>query len=234
MGFNMSEMIACSESAPHLPAKASSFGADSDISKTLSIIVKILKESNEQIKKAHYSDTGFQAMNPLILEKTVLALSKLEKKPVLDLGCGNGGFALMMANAGFPSYGIDINPYLIKKAEENKEKVKNLLSAPCKFAVGNFYPRKYLKEYEEFALKNQINPIMMPFKKTPDPYEKLGIRLKDVRIIYAFTWKDQMPFLLKFLEKEAPQAIYVLPHYKEGRLRQIVNAQMFVGGIQNR
>ena len=103
-------------------------------------------------------DTGFQPLDPGYLQRIVGDLVKLgynRDTLSLDMGCGNGGFALFAAAAGFHSYGIDINPYLINEAKKNKELAleQGLINPEidCEFAVGNMYPSEYIEKYGTFC-----------------------------------------------------------------------------------
>ena len=199
-------------------------------------VKEILLNSDSQLFEEDCSgvfenSTGFQAMYAGKLEKAIKCVLssgiKKNKPKSFDLMCGNGGFALMSAAVGFPSYGIDINPYLIRKARENlKLAVKGGFidkDIPCKFAVGNIHQGKYLEEYFDFAMKKRYRETSMPVvtplsTENRDPYQELGVSLDQADLIYAFPWSEHMPFLLSFLKNETKNsAIYLLPHYESMR-----------------
>ena len=176
------------------------------------------------------SDTGFVPYYYRFLAEVVEKLDAIIPKNTvsLDLGTGHGAWALMTAAAGFQSYGIDVNPYLIQKARENHiSAVDGRLIEPdvaCRFAVGNIYSEEYRLAYQNYVYdalapraeddKRMIQRNTMPLDFEGNPYEELGISIRDVGLIYCYVWADQMGFLCDFLEKETNQdAIFVLPYY---------------------
>ncbi|MEK6906522.1 MAG: class I SAM-dependent methyltransferase [Nanoarchaeota archaeon] len=186
----------------------------------------ILNNSNYEINtdsgnKRELNSTGFYALCPdrlKYLTEEVIKLGLNSETLSLDMGCGNGGFALMAAAVGFNSFDIDANSFLIDKARKNfRLAVEQDLvdsSTICKFAVGNMYPEYYLNAYEEYA-KNLGNSYMesTPRKIKGEPYKELGIKISDFGIIYCFPWSEQRKFLTNFLASEArDNAILILPH----------------------
>ncbi len=193
----------------------------------LNIIEQILTDSNKEIyadfKQGVRDSTGFMAFFPHLFVKIAKKLSSMPiNRCSLDLGCGNGGWALFAAALGIPSYGIDISPYLVNKANENHAKAvdKGAINpdVPCKFAMGNYFPRDYRSGYAKFALKQGGGKLLqtMPCGFTRDPYKELGINIGDAGFIYAFPWIESMEFLCDFLEKETKRdTLFVLPHYSD-------------------
>ena len=189
------------------------------------------REIYETIKKGELKDdTGFMGYNPYLLHSSVAALASSPelqgRKPItLDLGCGNGGFSLMMASLGFPSFGIDINPYLIEKAGENHAKAveRSLIDDKTRvgFAAGNFYPKNFLDEYRSFALRNRTSNASIPLSEEKNPYEELGITLSEAGIIYSWINMEQDDFFTHVVLRETkPGTIFALPnmnHYKAHR-----------------
>lgn len=190
-------------------------------------VMNILRVSNRDIMVNYHKEadsTGFVAINGPGLYKSVLDLVSIipdKKRPIsLDLGCGDGAWTLMAAAAGFPSYGIDCNEFLINKARENYAiALKRGFINPdtiCKFAPGNFYPKNYQEGYKEFAYLNcrEENANTMPIVTSGDPYNELGISIKDAGIVYRYLWPIEIPFLCNFLNREVKTgALIILPNY---------------------
>lgn len=162
--------------------------------------------------------SGFIAYNPAglfrLINKTIRVLH--DRRPLsLDLGCGNGGWTLMAAAAGFPSLGIDINSFLIAHAERNHRTARDQgLIDPqtrCEFSVGNMYPAGYRPTHSRVS-EEAVGPNI-----NVDAYQSLGVKLQDAGIIYAYAWPSEMPFLCRFLaENASPDTILVLPLYATG------------------
>lgn len=194
----------------------------------LSGVRQILSRSNAVIGRDREGRksalaTGFEPMRPSRLLEAARWLLNGDlgtaPKLSLDLGCGNGGWALMAAAAGFRSFGIDVNPYLIDQARQNlaEARTQGLIDAQveCRFGLGNIYPGEYLKEFCRFASRQtDSEQTTLPCQSPGDAYADLGISVCDAGIIYCFPWENQMPFLSRFLDREArPDAVFVLPLY---------------------
>jgi tRNA G46 methylase TrmB len=72
-----------------------------DVLERLQGIVDILIDSNHELEM--YDNVGYVAVPPEILRDIVVKIGSDKTKVSLDLGCGNGGWTLLMAAAGFPS-----------------------------------------------------------------------------------------------------------------------------------
>lgn len=167
------------------------------------------------------NDTGFQGMPPQLLQACLIN-AKLTNRPirkVIDLGCGNGAFALMAAALGWDAYGIDASLDLVAEACRLRDVLRGqgLIDAGvvCEFASGSIYPSGWQGEYEDFVSRAAKNDVTMPLEMATDAYERLGVDLACADLIYAFTWSDQMPFLCRFLQAQAGrEAVFLLPHYR--------------------
>ncbi len=47
----------------------------------------------------------------------------IQPRTILDLGCGSGGHAIPLALRGYKVTGVDISPYMLRKAEEKTKKL---------------------------------------------------------------------------------------------------------------
>jgi SAM-dependent methyltransferase len=200
------------------------------LAKRMDQMVEILHQSNDQIREREYgrrcdkpflNDTGFQPLWPGYFSDAAKRLSTLcpnrKKKVSLDLGCGNGGWALTAAVLGFSSYGIDFSPELIEEARKNltlaREKGLIKRETICQFAIGNMYPQDWIEEYKK-AREKRYRDETMPLREPGQPYQELGIRLKEADVVYSFPYEDQMPVLCQCLAQESkPTAFFFLPHY---------------------
>lgn len=175
------------------------------------------------------NSTGFIAYNPAGLCRLMLNILRLveNRRPAsLDLGCGNGGWTLMAAAAGFPSFGIDISPFLIGHARRNCRAARaSGLIAPetqCEFIVGDMYPAAY-RPTQTTASEEPApeQPASDAARAEIDPYELLGMSVAHAGIIYAYAWPKQMPALCRFLAATVrPDTILVLPVYATGDYNQ--------------
>ena len=166
-------------------------------------VVEILTESNYRLSRSRQDYfakfTGFVQEDPARISKVVKFLRQSHPNTPLvslDLACGDGAWTLIAAAAGFPSYGIDANGYLINKARKNHERaVKNGFIEPetvCKFAAGNIYTGDYIDDFARLADDNTKEH--MPTRNFGKPYDELGITVGDADIIYSWQWGVQMPF----------------------------------------
>ena len=195
-------------------------------------IVHILDKDNEMLK--NLDAAGYLAYDPSTLRDALLRLLKIVKLPArsLDLGCGNGGWLLLAAAAGFSSYGIEINPELLRHCKRNYDlAVQSGFIDPateCKFVQGDMIPPKHRKRYEEFAKKHADVGKSMPLTRTgTDVYLQLGIDLGSADIIYTWSWPTQSRFFFNMLEHEAKaDAIFVLPSYVRYTQGEHMNAYL--------
>jgi SAM-dependent methyltransferase len=199
----------------------------------LAAIVELLKESNKRIEDSREAEgTGFLSFDPERIAQTVLELSAISRPPrsVLDLGCGNGQFALLAAAAGYPSYGIEIEPRLIDEARHLHEICveRNLIdkNIPCRFVAGDMIPFEYREQYRKFRTEHNENEASMPISEdTSDPYKELGTSIQTADIIYCWSWPGQSRFLYNLLEDIAkPDCVFILPSYERYTQGEHMNA----------
>lgn len=189
----------------------------------------IIEESNENISPGKKDwqkvyATGFVPMGlSQIIEriKVIKENSLLPEGAVsLDLGCGIGGWALIAAAAGFNSYGIDVNPFVLDIARKDCERaVKEGFiekSIDCRFAQGNIYPENYRQEYTKWAKENEVDigegRCTMPLDFSNDAYKEIGIEIGKADLVYSYIWPRSVPFQYSFFQKELKNgAIIALP-----------------------
>lgn len=174
---------------------------------------------------ASTNSTGFVAYNPAGLCRLVLKLLRIlgDRRPAsLDLGCGNGGWTLMAAAAGFPSYGVDISSFLVGHARRNCRTARQLgfinPDTDCEFAVGDMFPA----EYRNSGLASKSGSTTPTLEHSEmSPYDILGVTVRTAGIVYAYAWPVQMPALCQFLaDTVQPDTILVLPVYSTGDYNQ--------------
>ena len=196
-------------------------------------VVAILKDSNKELDTDPNADgTGFLSFKPELLAKAVEKLSAIHPPPatILDLGCGNGGFALLAAASGYTVCGIDIHQYIVDKCKKNIEKAKqmNLLSGIITIAQGNFYPKEEKEMFMKFRDNHKENAKNMPWNdNVQDPYTVLNILLSEIDIIYTWSWPTQSRFLFNWLERSTSEkTIFVLPAYRRYTQGEHMNASL--------
>src|SRR3989338_4891615 len=184
--------------------------------------------------------TGFFPYDYKEMKRTVMAARSIlpRRANVFELGCGIGAFTSMSVCAGFCSYGIDCNPFLIEcEREQENTFVKQILldcSVPCAFAVGNIHQGIHYTRYrtmsEELRTCGASNRGNLPLENCANPYDSLGISLDEADLIYAYLWPEHMPFFCEFLrETTRMDATYVLPLYNWRAHRSILPFSV-VGG----
>jgi hypothetical protein len=182
-------------------------------------VVHILEKDNEKLKTI--GAAGYLAYDPATLRDALLHLLDAVALPKtsLDLGCGNGGWLLLAAAAGFSSYGIEINPKLLEHCRRNYELCVQLgyidPATTCRWIEGDMIPPKHRKAYEEFAKEHpEVGRSMPLMHSTANMYPQLGIGISTADIVYTWSWPTQSRFLFNMLQKEAKDdAIFVLPSY---------------------
>jgi hypothetical protein len=201
----------------------------------LQAIVKVLEESNARIEESREAEeTGFLSFKPEKLAQAVMQLTELvpSHSISLDFGCGNGGWALLSAAAGFPTYGIDINEQLIEEARMNYDICveRNLIDPKvvCKFVVGDMIYPEYREAYKKFRKEHNENEQSMPIsEEETNPYHELGISPRTADIIYCWSWPAQSRFLYNYLQDTTKNStIFVLPSYIRYTQGEHMNASL--------
>ncbi len=198
----------------------------------LAAIVAILNESNKRLEAdTRYDGTGYLCFKPELLAKAVEDLHAHKPNGTsLDMGCGHGGWLLLVAAAGYTSYGIEIHPLLVDEARINYNLCveRNLIDPTTQvhIAIGNFYPANEKIAFEAFRDIHRENPSSMPWDDV-NPYELLGVTLFEMDIIYTWSWPAQSRFLYNFLERTAKHdAIFILPAYIRYTQGEHMNASL--------
>jgi|GEM_PF-1602136 len=217
-----------------------------NVAERLQGMVEILIDSNAELEMMDLESTGYIAVPPEFLRETVLALlTEISDGSCvsLDLGCGNGGWALLIAAAGIPSYGIDINPLLVNHARQNYDQgvacgfIDPL--TPCSFIVGDMIPVKRNASYMAFRKGHEIQSRSMPIgAMVEDSYSRLPVTIATADIIYCWSWPTQSEFLFNMLQDEAKEgALFVLPSYeiyiKREHDGKIVDNRLKLIGLHN-
>ncbi len=193
-------------------------------------MVKILAESNMEIESPLSVKTGFVAVPPEILADSILELMKHADfdKVSIDLGCGNGGWMLIAAAAGFASYGVELNPFLIEHAQKNYELgiAAGFIDAatPCSWIVGDMIPLRFNTSYMKFRELHEKQKGNMPTgAMVEDSYSRLPISIATADIIYCWAWPTQSEFIFNMLEDEAKQDVFfIVPSYENYMKREHV------------
>lgn len=85
---------------------------------------------------------------------SVKCLGNLEGKRIIDIGCGTGGFSIILAKLGAHVEGCDISPKAVEIARR-KAHVNNVADRAT-FNVKSFYGLDYHEEYFDFAIGQNI------------------------------------------------------------------------------
>lgn len=203
-----------------------------ELHERLSGVVDILIDSNNELQSPKADETGFIPVPPEMLAQSVMAL--LEHTDTthtsLDLGCGNGGWMLLAAAAGFPSYGIDINPFLIDHCQRNYERAiaAGFIDAatPCAFITGDMIPLEFSARYDAFRKLHTETANSMPIAAVVEnAYDRLPVSVATADILYCWSWPTQSRFVFNMLDAAAKKdAIFVLPSYARYTQGAHVNA----------
>jgi len=95
--------------------------------------MKLYKESNEIIEASQYID-------PLMIhlsQKIIFHLGEGRGRKLLDIGCGAGRTALLVAKRGFKVEGVDVEERVIKLARRKAKKEK--LDGQARFTCADIY-----------------------------------------------------------------------------------------------
>lgn len=183
-------------------------------------VALILSESHQEIALSAIDDTGFVPADPAHLIKAILCVAGHADitRISLDMGCGNGGWALMIAAAGYPSFGIEINPLLLDHAKRNLLQAVRLgfiEESKCTLILGDMMPVRFSKEYDAYRKDHARYQNNMPIGAiVNDTYESLPVSVATADIIYCWAWPTQSRFVFNMLEQEAKEgALFVLPSY---------------------
>jgi SAM-dependent methyltransferase len=87
-----------------------------------------------------------------------LIASELERRgcrKVIDLGCGVGTHARMLAERGFEVTGIDLSPHMVRQARRASEGVTNV-----RFLVGDYYSYRPRRSFDAALCLNWSIPVV--------------------------------------------------------------------------
>jgi len=185
-------------------------------------VVDILIASNSELQSPKADETGYVFVPPQLLMQTMLKLLDTTdtSKVSLDLGCGNGGWMLLAACAGFSSYGIELNTFLLDHAQQNYERcvAAEFIDplTPCAWIIGDMIPERYNNEYMAFRKLHHDQERSMPVAAVVEnAYSRLPVRVATADIIYCWSWPTQSQFIFSMLNSEAKQdTIFILPSYE--------------------
>lgn len=191
-----------------------------DLRERLDGVARILAESHQELSVSPIEDTGFVPADPARLIAAILCVmghADFAKKS-LDLGCGNGSWALMIAAAGYSSFGIEINPLLFDHAQRNlMQGIRRgfIDEGKCTLVLGDMVPVKFSKAYDAYRRAHSAHPHNMPVGAVVnDAYGELSLSMATADIIYCWAWPTQSRFVFNMLAEEAKEgALFVLPSY---------------------
>lgn len=118
------------------------------------------------------------------------ALSWIEHNHLLtgnrfcELGSGFGVVAMLAANRGMESVGIEIEPVLV----EQSSNLADDLDVAAKFFCGSFVPRDAVEALE---FDREIKHVET---HGDDVYEEIGLAMDDFDLFFAFPWPGEHVF----------------------------------------
>lgn len=136
-----------------------------------------------------------------------LHLLRDQAETVLEFGSGLGVITTTAALLGYEAYGIEIDPKLVRKAEELAEKY----DAPSEFAYGSFIPDDYewSGEFDDEFFKTIIDDR--------DAYGDLDMELRDFDLVYGYPWPGERLFFKDIMDRFArPGALFMTFDIREG------------------
>lgn len=101
---------------------------------------------------------GFEGRINFLLDFVREYLSEKNKK-ILDLGCGIGTFALLLAQQGFKTVGLDISANSIAACEDNKKKLK---ITNAQFVQGNVSDKIFANKCFDIIIASDIIEHLPP------------------------------------------------------------------------
>jgi len=69
-------------------------------------------------------------------------------KSILDLGCGTGGHAILLANYGYSIHGVDFSLDMLQRAHQNLEQAPENLAAQLKFSQGDIRKLQLNRQFD--------------------------------------------------------------------------------------
>ncbi len=186
-------------------------------------VVDILDDSNMELESPRSGESGYIPSPPQMLAEAVVGLLAHAdiSKVSLDLGCGNGGWMLLAAAAGFASHGVEINPFLVSHLQRNYERAiaAGLIdpATPCSWTIGDMIPVRLSAQYGEFRRLHKAQERTMPIAAVrEDSYARLPVDPSTADIVYCWAWPTQSRFVFNMLQDCAKgDALFVLPSYEE-------------------
>ena len=135
-----------------------------------------------------------------------------------EWGSGMGGVASLAAMMGFDAYGIEIDQYLCRAAQE----LADDFSIPAEFINGSFIPPGADKLVDQAFLENDGELSLDT--RTDDAYFDLGLDLHDFDIVFVFPWPNDEQLMLDLFEQFAADGALLLTYNEldSARLRRKV------------
>jgi len=125
----------------------------------------------------------------------------------VELGSAAGIVTLIAGLLGYEAYGIEREPWLVRRSTELAER----FASPATFAEGSFVPPEYQEEIELLSA-DFLTPT-----SGPSAYDELGLALDDFDLIYAYPWPGEEDWLQELVRRHArPDALLLTYDVTEG------------------
>jgi hypothetical protein len=152
--------------------------------------------------------SGWQGFIPADYPEVYLALKRLREgaSTFLEWGSGIGTIAIMADMLGYESYGIEIQPALVARAEALAAEV----GSKATFVEGSFIPEAY--EWSPEIGDEDFNTSL----EGAAGYEALGMELADFDVVYGYPWPGEEALFEDIFDQFArPDAVLVSYHSLE-------------------
>lgn len=145
-----------------------------------------------------------------------LVLLKEQAETFLEFGSGLGVVTTTASLIGYEAFGIEIDPRLVRKAQELCEKY----DADAEFSFGSFIPDDYRwsAEFEDEFFKTILDDR--------DAYGDLDMELRDFDLVYGYPWPGERLFFLDIMNRFGrPGALFMTYDVREGIIVERIPGQ---------
>ncbi len=152
--------------------------------------------------------TEFVPSHAIVLDKIVTHAMKKGHIPppparVLDLGSGDGSAMGVFACHGYETFGIDVNPTLVSRANAFAKTMCVEGVVPPRFAAGNYLP---------IELRSAFWPVPHLLLGGDDGFSALGMPAQAIDLFYAFIRISQSASLKRFFSSCARKGAKLLSY----------------------
>jgi ubiquinone/menaquinone biosynthesis C-methylase UbiE len=139
---------------------------------------------------AHYYDLLYQDKDYVGEVNFVLKMLKSyvpNASKILELGCGTGAHAVLLAKQGYQIQGIDFSEEMIQQANHRLQQLSNDIIDSVQFTIGDIQEVRLNQKYEVilslfhvFSYQTDINHLLAAFATVKEHLQSGGIFIFDV------------------------------------------------------